>query len=241
MKPFIIIPTYNEKENIKVVVEAVLALNLDAEIVIIDDDSPDGTGKIADEVALRHSSVKVIHRPGKLGLGSAYIEGFKYALKNSKADFIFEMDADFSHDPSAIPKFIEAVKDADVVVGSRYIRGVNVINWPMSRLLLSYISNIYARSLTGVPVKDLTSGFKCYRRGVLESIDLDSIKSDGYAFQIETLFLCHRKGFRVREIPIIFTERLDGSSKMTKAIVREAFFMVLYLAASRFFIRRNKV
>ncbi|KPL18699.1 MAG: dolichyl-phosphate beta-D-mannosyltransferase [candidate division Zixibacteria bacterium SM23_81] len=225
MKSLIIVPTYNEKGNVERLVGALFDLDRDIEILIVDDNSPDGTGEIADRLSAGDRRVHVLHRPGKLGLGSAYIQGFNFAL-NHGYDLIFEMDADFSHDPSYIPRFLEKIQDCDVVLGSRYIQGVNVINWPMSRLLLSYFANLYTRIVTGLPVKDATGGFKCFRRETLEAVDLDQVKSDGYSFQIEMTFKCWKKGFRVCEIPIIFYERQKGRSKMSKKIVHEAVWMV---------------
>jgi dolichol-phosphate mannosyltransferase len=225
VKSLIIVPTYNEKENVERLVGALFDLDREIEILIVDDSSPDGTGDIADRLAARDQRVHVLHRPGKLGLGSAYIQGFKFAL-NHGYDLIFEMDADFSHDPSYIPHFLEKIQDCDVVLGSRYIQGVNVINWPMSRLLLSYFANLYTRVITGLPVKDATGGFKCFRRETLKAVDLDQVRSDGYSFQIEMTFKCWKRGFRVCEIPIIFYERQKGHSKMSKKIVHEAVWMV---------------
>ncbi len=225
MKSLIIIPTYKEKENIERLVRTLFDLGQEIEILIVDDNSPDGTGDIVDRLAARDGRIHVLHRPGKLGLGSAYIQGFKFALDRGY-DLIFEMDADFSHDPSYIPHFLEKIGEYDLVLGSRYVQGVNVINWPMSRLLLSYFANIYTRIITGLPVKDATGGFKCYRRSVLQAIDLDNVKSDGYSFQIEMTFKCWKKGFRISEMPIIFYERQRGHSKMSKKIVREAVVMV---------------
>ena len=224
-KSLLVIPTYNEKDNVEEIVEAVLHVAPSMEILIVDDNSPDGTGHIADEMAQRDHRISVLHREEKSGLGSAYIAGFKYALQR-EYDYIFEMDADFSHDPKYLPHFLEKIQEYDLVLGSRYIRGVNVVNWPMSRLLLSYFANVYARIITGLPVRDTTGGFKCFRRIVLEQIDLDAVQSDGYSFQIEMTFKAWKKGFRICEIPIIFVDRLVGSSKMSKRIVREAIVMV---------------
>ena len=225
MKALVIIPTYNEKENIEKIVPAVLEKDEILDVLIVDDNSPDGTGAIADRMAQENKKIKVLHRPGKSGLGTAYIAGFKYALENGY-DYIFEMDADFSHDPKYIPEFLKAIKEADLVLGSRYINGVNVINWPMSRLLLSYYANVYSRWVTGLPVKDATGGFKCYRKEVLKAIDLDKVKSNGYSFQIEMSFRAWKKGFKVKELPIVFEDRRAGHSKMSKKIVREAVWMV---------------
>lgn len=225
-RALVIIPTYNERDNIARIIPAVLVQDACLEILVVDDGSPDGTGAIVDELVERNERVHVIHRSGKLGLGTAYIAGFRWALER-KYDLIFEMDADFSHNPERLPEFLGAVREADVVIGSRYQHGrVNVVNWPMSRLFLSYCANLYARGVTGLPVFDATAGFKCFRRNVLEAIDLNSVKSNGYAFQIEMNFRAWKHGFRLVEIPIIFVDRTEGVSKMSKRIVREAIWMV---------------
>lgn len=224
-KSLIIIPTYNELENIRRIIPDILGRYDETDILIVDDNSPDGTGVFIEQLTNESDRIKLIKRPGKMGLGTAYIQGFKYALQNGY-DFIFEMDADYSHDPKEIKNFLDAVRDHDLVLGSRYKTGVNVINWPMRRLMLSYFANSYTRFVTGLPVRDATGGFKCFRRKVLESIDLDSIKSNGYAFQIEMTFKAFKKGFRIIEIPIIFIDRFHGTSKMSKKIVREAVLMV---------------
>jgi len=237
LKVLVVMPTYNEHENLPHIIEAVLAVDPVFEILIVDDNSPDGTGKLAEEIASRNSRVKVMHRPGKLGLGTAYVSGFKYALQNGY-DVVFEMDADFSHHPRYLVPMLKLLEDADIVVGSRYIKGVNVVNWPMSRLLLSYFANIYTRIITGIPVKDSTAGFVAIKRKVLESINLDEIKSDGYSFQIELKFRAYKKGFRIVELPIIFEDRTRGKSKMSKKIVREAVVMVWRL---RFMSLFNKL
>ena len=225
-RALVIVPTYNERFNIARLIPAVLAQDPSLEMLIVDDASPDGTGGVVDAIAANNDRVHVIHREGKLGLGTAYIAGFGWALER-KYDLIFEMDADFSHNPELLPEFLQSVKEADVVLGSRYQGGrVNVVNWPMSRLFLSYAANIYARAVTGLPVSDTTGGFKCFRRNVLESIDLNSVRSNGYAFQIEMSFRAWKRGFRLVEIPIIFVDRTEGVSKMSKKIVREAVWMV---------------
>jgi dolichol-phosphate mannosyltransferase len=225
-RALVIVPTYNERFNIARLIPAVLAQDPCIEILVVDDGSPDGTGAIVDAIAANNPKVHVIHRAGKLGLGTAYIAGFRWALER-KYDLVFEMDADFSHNPERLPEFLDAIREADVVLGSRYQDGhVNVVNWPMSRLFLSYGANIYARFVTGLPVFDATGGFKCFRRNVLESIDLNSVKSNGYAFQIEMSFRAWKRGFRLLEIPIIFVDRTEGVSKMSKKIVREAIWMV---------------
>ena len=224
-KTLIIIPTYNEADNIRKIINEIFNLNLSLDILVVDDNSPDGTSNIIEEISKNFNNIKLIKREGKLGLGTAYVAGFKYALKNGY-DYIFEMDADFSHDPKEIPKFLEKIKECDLVLGSRYIKGVNVINWPLSRLLLSYGANIYTRLITGMPIKDSTGGYKCFKRKVLERIDLEKIHSGGYAFQIEMNYRAWSKGFSIAEIPIIFVDRLEGKSKMSKLIVREAIWMV---------------
>jgi len=225
LKAMVVIPTYNERDNIEKLVNEILALHINAHILIVDDNSPDGTGHIADFLAEKHGEIHVIHRQGKMGLGSAYIEGFKYALK-AGAEKILEMDADFSHNPECLPHFIEKTEDYDLVIGSRYLNGVSVVNWPIRRLMLSYFANVYTRVITGLKISDCTGGFKCFKREVLETIDLDKIRSDGYSFQIEMNFRCVENGFRVGEIPIIFIDRHAGTSKMSKKIVREAVIMV---------------
>jgi len=225
-RALVIVPTYNERFNIARLIPAVLAQDPSLEMLIVDDASPDGTGGVVDAIAANNDRVHVIHREGKLGLGTAYIAGFSWALER-KYDLVFEMDADFSHNPELLPEFLQSIKEADVVLGSRYQGGrVNVVNWPMSRLFLSYAANIYARAITGLPVSDTTGGFKCFRRNVLESIDLSAVKSNGYAFQIEMSFRAWKRGFRLVEIPIIFVDRTEGVSKMSKKIVREAVWMV---------------
>ncbi len=225
MKTLVIMPTYNEKENIERIVPEILDKGESIDVLIVDDNSPDGTGRIADRMAEINSRIFVLHRDKKAGLGTAYKSGFRYALENGY-DYVFEMDADFSHDPKYIPSFLEAVKKDDLVLGSRYISGVNVINWPMSRLMLSYYANVYTRWVTGLPVRDATGGFKCFRRRVLESVELDKVKSEGYSFQIEVSFRAWKKGFKIKEIPIVFEDRREGQSKMSKKIVREAVWMV---------------
>jgi len=225
MKCMVVIPTYNERENIEKLIPALLSLPLDLEVTIVDDNSPDGTAEAVKRVAGEDGRVHLLVRGEKMGLGSAYVKGFKYALKHG-ADLIFEMDADFSHDPAAIPEFVAAAADADLVLGSRYLKGVTVVNWPLKRLILSYCANLYTRVVTGMPVHDATGGFKCFRRSVLESIDLDSVKSDGYSFQIELSYKCWKKGFKIVEIPITFTDRRVGVSKMSKKIIWEAVWMV---------------
>ncbi len=227
-KALIIFPTYNEKENVEIIIPAALEKDQRLNVLVVDDSSPDGTGEIADRMAAENPRINVLHRKQKEGLGRAYIAGFKWALER-RFDYIFEMDADFSHSPDFLPDFLSAIEENDLVLGSRYICGVNVINWPMGRLLLSYYANVYARIVTGLPVRDGTGGFKCFRREVLEAIDLDSVRSNGYIFQIEVSMRVWKKGFKIKEIPIVFTDRLHGSSKMSKKIVREAIWKVWYL------------
>jgi dolichol-phosphate mannosyltransferase len=224
-RALVVIPTYNEAENIPKLIPKVLEQDSMFEVLVVDDNSPDGTADLVRAMQKDDARIHLVERPGKQGLGTAYVAGFRYAL-NDTFDYIFEMDADFSHDPKALTLLLRKMKDHDLVIGSRYVSGVNVVNWPMRRLLLSYSANIYTRLVTGMPVKDATGGFKCYRRKVLESIDLDSLKSNGYAFQIETNFLTWRKGFRICEVPIIFIDRSIGVSKMSKNIVYEAAWMV---------------
>jgi len=219
------VPTYNERANLPLIVPAILEQDPRLEVLVIDDNSPDGTGELADTLAAEDSRVHVLHREAKEGLGRAYLAGFRWALDRGY-EFILEMDADFSHDPKFLPLFIEASLQADVVIGSRYKQGVNVINWPISRLLLSLGANQYARMITGLPISDSTGGFKCFRREVLAAIDFSRVRSNGYAFQIEMSYRAWRKGFRLVEIPIVFTDRVEGQSKMSKRIVREAVWMV---------------
>lgn len=225
-KALVIVPTYNERENIIRLIDAVLGQDPRIEVLVVDDGSPDGTGGLVDERAASDSRVHVLHRPRKMGLGTAYLAGFRWALERDY-ELVFEMDADFSHDPSHLPQFLESALDADLVLGSRYREGkVTVVNWPMARLMLSYSANIYARLVTGLPLYDATGGFKCFHRKVLEAIDLSDVRSNGYAFQIEMSFRAWRKGFRIVEIPIVFVDRTEGQSKMSKRIVREAIWMV---------------
>ena len=224
------LPTYNERRNLPAIGPAILDQDLRIEILVIDDSSPDGTGELADQIAAGDPRDHVLHRARKEGLGRAYLAGFAWALARGY-DFVFEMDADFSHDPKFLPLFLAAIEEqgADVVIGSRYKSGVNVINWPMSRLLLSYFANSYAHWVTGLPLTDSTGGFKCFRRRVLEGIDLSKVDSNGYAFQIEMSFRAWKRGFRLVEIPIVFTDRVEGQSKMSRKIVREAVWMVWWL------------
>jgi dolichol-phosphate mannosyltransferase len=225
VKALVIIPTYNERENVVPLLERVFAQNLDIQVLIVDDNSPDGTGAIADQAAARDPRVHVMHRASKQGLGSAYVAGFRYALERDY-EAVFEMDADFSHSPDSLPEFLRDLEEADLVLGSRYLYGVTVVNWPLSRLILSYAANVYSRVVTGMRYKDLTGGFKCFRRRVLESIDWERVRSDGYSFQIEITFKAFRKGFRIKEIPILFVDRRAGESKMNRKIIWEAAWMV---------------
>ena len=225
-RALVVMPTYNETENISRIIPEVLKQSPQIDILVVDDNSPDGTAQQVEELQKKNGNrIFLIKRPEKMGLGTAYVAGFKFALEKDY-DFVFEMDADLSHDPNVLPRFIEAVQDADLVLGSRYVTGVNVINWPLRRLLLSYGASFYTRLITGMPVKDPTGGFKCFRRSILETIDLDKIHSNGYSFQIEMSFRAWRKGFRIKEIPIVFTDRVDGKSKMSPQIVREAIWVV---------------
>jgi dolichol-phosphate mannosyltransferase len=225
VKTLVIIPTYNEADNIVRLIPEVLRQDEGIDILVIDDASPDKTAELVKELKVHNPRVHLFERPGKLGLGSAYVEGFRFALKTSY-DYIFEMDADFSHDPLDIPRFLKEMENHDLVLGSRYIHGVRVLNWPIRRLLLSYFANFYSRVMTGLKLHDATGGFKCYRRAVLQAIDLDQIRSNGYAFQIETSFKAWKKGFRIKEIPIVFLDREIGVSKMSKGIIYEAIFML---------------
>ncbi len=225
MKALLIIPTYNEIENIARIIPAALRQSPDLHILVMDDNSPDGTALAVKEIMASEPRLHLIERPRKLGLGSAYVTGFKYSLKEGY-DYVLEMDADFSHDPNDIPRLLEAAKSKDLVIGSRYCQGVNIVNWPFKRLLISYFASKYVRVITGMPVKDPTGGFKCFNRRVLEAIDLDKILSDGYAFQIEMNFRAWAKGFRLYELPIVFTDRVNGVSKMSRHIVWEAAGMV---------------
>ena len=232
-KVLVIIPTYNEAENIGAVIPRVLEACSNSDVLVVDDNSPDGTQKIVESISQKDQRVHLISRKNKGGLGTAYLAGFKYAIENGY-DYVVEMDADLSHEPAEIPRFCRALLDhADVAIGSRYTFGVSVLNWPMKRLLLSYSANIFARVVTGVPVNDMTSGFKAFKIEVLKSIDLKSIRSNGYAFQVEMNVRAYRKGFRIVEVPIVFTERRTGTSKMSKKIVFEGLEIVLILGIGR--------
>jgi len=237
MKKLIIIPTYNEKENIENIIRKVFSLETQFNILIIDDGSPDNTAQIVKNLQNEFSNMLFIEeRTGKLGLGTAYIHGFKWALKNNY-DFIFEMDADFSHDPEDLPRLLHACTNegGDLAIGSRYVKGVNIVNWPMSRLLMSYFASKYVKTITGMPINDSTAGFKCYSRKVLEKINLDRIEFVGYAFQIEMKFKSWKYGFKIKEVPVIFTDRQEGSSKMSGGIFYEALFGVIKMKIKSFF------
>lgn len=227
-RALVVVPTYNECENLPQIVPAILAQDPRFEILVVDDGSPDGTGAIADAFAAADPRVHVLHRTVKQGLGRAYLAGFAWALERDY-EFMFEMDADFSHDPENLPRFLDAMNDADLLVGSRYASGVNVINWPMSRLLLSWFANKYVYWVTGLPLTDATGGFKCFRRSVLVAIPFDKVRSNGYAFQVEMSYRAWRKKFRLRELSIVFVDRMEGTSKMNGRIVREAIWMVWWL------------
>jgi dolichol-phosphate mannosyltransferase len=229
----IIVPTYNERQNIEILIPTLLDIGPDIGVLVVDDNSPDGTGMLVETIAAGQERVHLLRRAAKLGLGSAYIAGFKFALERG-ADLIVQMDADFSHDPKYVTSLLEAISGSDLVIGSRYVSGVNVVNWPIQRLLLSYFANVYTRIITGLPVHDATSGFKCFRREVLEAVDLEAIISDGYCFQIEMTFRSWRKGFRISEIPIVFVERHSGTSKMSRRIIWEAIWKVWWLRLKAF-------
>jgi dolichol-phosphate mannosyltransferase len=233
-KALIIIPTYNEFENLPKLLPKILSKDETLDVLIVDDNSPDGTAAWVKNYAEENPRIKLIERKRKMGLGTAYIKGFKYALENNY-DYIFEMDADFSHDPKEIPNFLKEISSCDLVLGSRYKDGVNVVNWPMRRLMLSLFANVYTRIVTGMPVHDATGGFKCFKKEVLQSINLNEVRSNGYAFQIEMTFKAWKKGFKIKEISIVFTDRVKGTSKMSKKIVREAIFMVWKLRFANMF------
>jgi len=236
-KALVVIPTYNEASNLPTLVPQVLAQDPRLEILVVDDNSPDGTGPLADALALANPRVHVLHREGKLGLGTAYITGFRWALERGY-EYVFEMDADFSHDPAHLPEFLKAAASADLVLGSRYLGGrVTVVNWPIGRLMLSYWANVYARWVTGLRIWDLTGGFKCFHRRVLEALDLSQVRSNGYAFQIEMSVRAWRNGFKLAEVPIVFVDRTVGQSKMNRKIVREAIWVVPRLRLMAWFGR----
>jgi dolichol-phosphate mannosyltransferase len=221
----IIVPTYNERENLPPLAEALLRLPVAVDILVVDDNSPDGTGRLADDLAAQHPEIHVLHRTQKDGLGRAYIAGFKWALAHGY-EFIFEMDGDFSHNPNDIPAFLAAAQEADCVLGSRYVNGIRIINWPLGRLMLSKGAGMYVRLVTGMPFTDPTGGYKCFRRRALAALNLDQVRSNGYSFQIEMTHRLWRQGMKIAEVPIIFTDRFQGRSKMAGHIVQEALIMV---------------
>lgn len=224
-KILVVVPTYNERENLPPLTQRLMALAAKVEILVVDDNSPDGTGKIADELAAKNPAIHVLHRTQKDGLGRAYVAGFQWALEHG-FEFMFELDGDFSHNPDDIPMFLEAAQNADLVLGSRYMNGIRVINWPLSRLMLSKSAAKYVQIITGMPFTDPTGGYKCFRRGALEALNLQDVRSNGYSFQIEMTHRLWRQGMRVVEVPIVFTDRFQGHSKMSGHIVREALIMV---------------
>jgi dolichol-phosphate mannosyltransferase len=224
-KTLVIVPTYNERENLPPLIEKLMALPVPVEALVVDDNSPDGTGQIADGIAAKNPRVHVLHRKEKDGLGRAYCAGFGWALARDY-EFIFEMDGDFSHNPDDIPAFLKAVEQADLVIGSRYCNGIRVINWPLNRLILSMGAGMYVRFVTGLRISDPTGGFKCFRRRALQSLNLDAVRSNGYSFQVELSHKIWMQGMRIAEVPIVFTDRFQGSSKMSRKIVWEAFWMV---------------
>lgn len=235
-RTLVVVPTFDEAENIPRLIPAVLGQAPHLDMLVVDDGSPDGTADLVKAMQKDDPRIHLIERPGKMGLGTAYVEGFRFAIRHGY-DRVFEMDADFSHDPAEIPNFLAASEKADLVIGSRYTNGVRVLNWPIKRLLLSYFANVYTRFMIGLPLHDATGGFKCYRRAVLEAISLDGIRSNGYAFQIEMSFKAWKKGFRLVEIPIVFHDRRSGFSKMSKSIVYEALFMLWRLRLRSLFGR----
>jgi dolichol-phosphate mannosyltransferase len=242
MPNLVIIPTYKERENVEAIIKAITSLSIAFDILIIDDNSPDGTASIVKSLQSDIKNLHLIEREGKMGLGTAYIAGFSWALKNNY-DFIFEMDADFSHDPRDLVRLYKACHDdgADVAIGSRYISGVNVVNWPLSRVLMSYMASIYVRLVTGMKVKDTTAGFKCYKKEVLENIKPEHIKSRGYGFQIEMKYIAWKLGYKIVEVPIIFTDRKLGSSKMSGGIFSEALWGVLRMKVRSMFIKYRRI
>ncbi|PID81541.1 dolichyl-phosphate beta-D-mannosyltransferase [bacterium DOLZORAL124_64_63] len=232
-KPVVVVPTYNEADNIGELIPQILAQDTRLSVLVVDDNSPDGTAAIVKGLAGFGDRILILERPGKQGLGAAYIAGFQWILENTDFDAVFEMDADFSHSPDALPHFLEKIQTHDLVLGSRYLEGITVVNWPLRRLILSVGANIYARFITGMPIKDSTGGFKCFRRGTLEMLPLESIKSDGYSFQIEMNYHCWKRGLRIKEIPIMFVDRQVGVSKMSRRIIFEAMWMVWALRLRR--------
>ncbi len=239
-KTLVVVPTYNERENLPPLAQRLANLPTPVDLLVVDDNSPDGTGRIADELATRHPFIHVLHRQEKTGLGRAYIAGFKWAVQHGY-EFVFELDGDFSHNPDDIPMFLEAARNADLVLGSRYINGIRIINWPLSRLMLSKGAANYVRLITGMPFTDPTGGYKCFRRAALEAVGLDDIHSNGYSFQIEVTHRLWRNGMRVTEVPIIFTDRFQGHSKMSGHIIQEALIMVWRLWVQNGCRRRPRV
>jgi len=237
-KILIIVPTYNEKDNIGLLIPAIDRYVPDADILVVDDSSPDGTSAFVKDLATRRAGLFVLDRQKKEGLGKAYVSGFKWMLERDY-ELVIQMDADFSHDPKYLPGFLESLKTCDLAIGSRYISGVNVVNWPMHRLLLSYGGNMFARILVGIPIRDCTAGFKCFRRCVLETINLDKIGSSGYSFQIEMNYLAWKHNFCIKEIPIVFTDRQRGTSKMSTKIIREGLMLLWKLRLRSLFTRIN--
>jgi len=235
---FVVIPTYNEQDNLQRLIDQVLQQDPSLRVLVVDDNSPDGTGQLADDLSRINERVNVLHRPCKMGLGSAYRDGFRYAM-GLGADLLIEMDADFSHDPTVLPVFLEQIKNHDLVIGSRYLNGISVVNWPLRRLMLSYGANWYTRMVTGLTIMDCTSGFKCFRRSLIEQIDLGQVRSDGYSFQIEMNYRSAELDARITEVPIIFIDRRAGQSKMSKRIVREAVLMVWKLKLGSLFGSRR--
>jgi dolichol-phosphate mannosyltransferase len=238
MKTFVIIPTYNERENLEPLTEQILALSPELHVVVVDDNSPDGTGQLADELARRHREVHVVHRPGKLGLGTAYRAGFKYAL-DSEADLVMTMDADFSHHPRYIPRLVALTESCDLAIGSRYVDGGGVRNWGLKRSILSSTANLIARTALNLRAHDCTAGFRCYRREVLEGVNPDSVLSSGYSFLVEMLFRCQRLGYKVGEVPIIFENRQHGQSKISQREIYKAVYTVLRLSLERLLGRKK--
>ena len=233
-KALIVIPTYNEINNISELIDKIMSMSSAVDILFIDDNSPDGTGVFLEEISNEKKEINLLSRPGKMGLGTAYIEGFKWAIENNY-DYVLQMDADMSHNPSDIPRMLDFIKENDLVIGSRYLEGFNVVNWPLRRLLLSYGANLYTRILTGLPINDSTGGFKCFRIDVLRNINLEQIASEGYSFQIEMNYLSWIGNFKIKEISIVFTDRTVGQSKMSKKIILEAIFMVPKIMFQRIF------
>ena len=236
-KTLVVVPTYNERENLPPLVQRLLALPVSVDVLVVDDNSPDGTGRLAEDLAARHSVIHILHRAEKSGLGRAYIAGFKWALEQGY-EFVFELDGDMSHNPDDIPMFLQAAREADLVLGSRYLNGIRIINWPLSRLMLSKGAATFVQWVTGMSFTDPTGGYKCFRRRALQAIDLNAIHSNGYSFQIEMTHQLWRTGMKIVEVPIIFTDRFQGRSKMSRSIMIEAFFMVWRLLAQNKFRRR---